>query len=142
MYEHILIAFDLGYEEQLPLLIAPARRLLGKRRGKIHFLYVDESQVHHATYPILDEENAKRQQTIALYRLKSLISQYVPEQQQGECMVKHGHADERILEIEKKIKPDFIVMMAGKPGLGQYFMGANTNKVVRHAKSSVIIIRP
>ncbi|CAG8998675.1 MAG: hypothetical protein CENE_00630 [Candidatus Celerinatantimonas neptuna] len=139
MYQTILIIFDLGYEGHLPYLIEPARCLLGTNRGKIHLLYINESCIHNGTFPLLNDDLKSEQQMIAEYRLKSLLSQFVPEQQQGECIVKYGYADEQILNTEQKIKPDFLIMASEKANVTS-FSGTNLNKILGSISNSFIVI--
>lgn len=137
MYQTILIVFDLGYEEHLPYLIKPARCLLGNR-GKIHLLYVDESRIHSGSFPLLNEDMRNEQLIVAQYRLKSLLSQFVPEQQQGQCIVKYGYADEQILRTEQKINSDFLIMGLGKTKMP--FSGTNPTKILGSIHSSFAVI--
>ena len=47
-----------------------------------------------------------------------------------------------ILEEAGEIKADLIVMASHRPGFATYLMGSNATYVVRHARCSVLVIRP
>jgi len=141
MFNQILIPIDLAHEEQLPRLILAARKLLNTPQGRINLLYVDQSLIHNGSYPLLNEDTIKQHRVVSQYRMKSLLSQFVPENQQGRCVSRQGTVYDQILEESTKLKPDAIVMMASTPGLSNYFLGSNAEKVVRHASCSVFVIR-
>jgi len=142
MFNQILIPIDLAHEEQLPRLILAAQRLLNHHQSRINLLYVDQSLIHNGSYPLLNEETIKQHRVVSQYRMKSLLSQFVPEDQHGRCTTRQGTVYDQILEESTKLKPDAIVMMASTPGLSNYFLGSNAEKVVRHASCSVFVIRP
>lgn len=56
-------------------------------------------------------------------------------------VVRHGSAYEEILAAADLIKADLIVLGAHKPNYGDYFLGPNAARVVRHAKVSVLVLR-
>ncbi len=142
MFNEILIPVDLAHEAQLPQLVLAARKLLNIPQGRISLLFVDESQIHRATYPFLNDDTFKQHKIVCQGRLKSLLCQFVAEAQHGRCVTRRGAVYEQILEESRKQKSNAIVMMAGTPGLSNYFLGSNAEKVVRHADCSVFVLRP
>jgi universal stress protein F len=141
MFHRLLITLDLAHEEQLPRLVQTAQRLLGEDPGSIHLLYVDQSLVHQGSFPLLDESTIEEHARESQQRLQALLEQWVPEPLRGGCRVRHGTAYDQILEESRRLRPDAILMMSKRPGLSSYFIGANAEKVVRHADCSVFVIR-
>ncbi|MBB4303736.1 nucleotide-binding universal stress UspA family protein [Rhodobium orientis] len=56
-------------------------------------------------------------------------------------VVRDGHAGREILDVASKLKPDLILMSSHDPGLADYFLGSVAAYVVRHAHTSVLIVR-
>lgn len=59
----------------------------------------------------------------------------------AEILVRSGHSYRTILDVATEKEVDLIIMGSHKPGVGAYFLGSTADKVVRHAKCSVFIIR-
>ncbi len=140
MYNHILVPMDLEHLDMFPKAIALAKQLLGDDRGKIHCVYVDTTRVHSSTFQ-LATERAKEMRVATKQRVHDEFEQQVPEHLRGSCHIRNGVVYDEILEEEKKVQPDVIIIAAGKPGLSSYLLGSNAEKVLRHAKGSVFVIR-
>ena len=77
----------------------------------------------------------------ALDKLKIIASEYSLPLHKITFKIRNGSVHQEILEEAKKIDADAIVMMATKPGLSSYFISSTAERVIRHAKCSVFIIR-
>ena len=58
-----------------------------------------------------------------------------------DTIVRSGHAYRTILDVAKEKSADLIIIASHRPGLQDYFLGSTAEKVVRHAKCSVLVIR-
>ena len=142
MFYHVLIPVDLALPQQLAPLIETARQLTGDSpHADFNFLYVDDSQVHSAGYPQRDSGQTQSRRRDSKDRLVALVQNLLPEELYRTCTIHSGTVHESILEEAKRFKTDVIVMMAKKPGLSSYFVGSNAERVVRHAKCSVFVLR-
>ncbi|QCK88100.1 universal stress protein [Phreatobacter aquaticus] len=56
--------------------------------------------------------------------------------------VRYGRPYHEILEEAVEAKSDLIVMASHRPSLSTYLIGSNAAHVVRHAKCSVMVLRP
>jgi nucleotide-binding universal stress UspA family protein len=52
-----------------------------------------------------------------------------------------GAAPEQILECARETHADLIMLASHKPGLSDYFIGSTASRVVRHAQTSVLVVR-
>jgi len=52
-----------------------------------------------------------------------------------------GNISRAILKISDKIGADLIVLSSHRPGMKDWLIGANAERVVRHAKCSVFVVR-
>ena len=57
------------------------------------------------------------------------------------AIIRNGNPYRTILDMADKEEADLIIIGSHKPGVGAYFLGSTADKVVRHAKCSVFIIR-
>jgi nucleotide-binding universal stress UspA family protein len=58
-----------------------------------------------------------------------------------EAIVRFGSVYKEILAYAKTIGADLIVMGSHEPSVGDYLLGGNAARVVRHATCSVHIVR-
>lgn len=75
--------------------------------------------------------------------LKDTVKEILGDETQYEIrhIVAHGSIYEEIIRISEKANSDLIVIGAQKPGLGEYLLGPNAARVVRHSKISVYVVR-
>jgi nucleotide-binding universal stress UspA family protein len=140
MFKQILIPVDLTDEEQIPELFRTVQRLVGSDKATIHLLYVDQSLIHQSSYPFLDDDTFTEHRKEAERKMVTLLED-MPDNLQAVSHSKQGIAHDQILETADELDIDAIIMAARSPGLKNYFIGSNAERVVRHAKCSVLIIR-
>lgn len=140
MFKKILLPVDLSHEEQIEKLIGIATTLAGDQKAELHMLYVDQSLIHRAGYPHLDEQKYAEHRKDALKTMNKRLAD-LPENLSGASHCREGTAHDQILETAAELKVDAIAMMARKPGISSYFIGSNSERVVRHAPCSVFVIR-
>lgn len=141
MYNNILIPIDLEHSEMFPRAVGVAKQLLGNNKGRIHGLYVDQSKIHSIAFTQMNHKMAKEMRTEMKKRISELFEENIPENIRGTCHIRNGVVYDEILEEEQRLKPDLIVIAAGRPGVSSYLLGSNAEKVLRHAKGSVFVIR-
>lgn len=140
MYNHILIPMDLDHIEMFPKAVELAIQLLGEDGGKIHSLYVDQSRIHGSGFQ-LGADKLKEARQAMKAQVAEEYEKHVPEAYRESCHIRNGVVYDEILEEEKRVKPDVIIIAAGKPGLSSYLLGSNAEKVLRHAEGSVFVVR-
>jgi universal stress protein F len=55
--------------------------------------------------------------------------------------VRIGHPYQTILNAAEEFQADLIIVTAHQPGLQDYLLGSTSDKVVRHAKCAVLVVR-
>lgn len=140
MFKNILVPIHLAYTKNHKKLFKGAFEVLDDE-GKITLLYVNQNRSHGPVYPILDDENQINHDHAALETLKKIANEHNLPLDRVSFKVKDGTVHQEILEEGKKINADAIVMMATKPGLGSYFISSTAERVIRHAKCSVFVMR-
>lgn len=76
-----------------------------------------------------------------LERLNEIVSEQTPDGMAAETIARHGTVYEQVLKVAEEIDADQIVIGAHRPGLGDFLLGPNTARIVRHATCSVNVIR-
>lgn len=141
MYKSILIPIDLEHVEMFPRAVEVALQLIDTDGGKIHSLYVDQAKAHGIAFAQLPKEITAQAQQETKAVVHSIFKQHVPEALRGSCHIRRGVVYDEILEEEKRVNPEVILIAAGKPGVSSYLLGSNAEKVLRHAQGSVFVIR-
>ncbi|MEM0944634.1 MAG: universal stress protein [Pseudomonadota bacterium] len=77
----------------------------------------------------------------ALKRLNEVVEEHTPDGMRVRTIARHGPIYEEILDVAKEINASQIVMGAHNPGLADFMLGSNTDRVLRHAKCSVSVVR-
>ncbi|WP_028305267.1 universal stress protein [Oceanospirillum maris] len=140
MYNTVLIPMDLEHENMFPKAVALAQQLIGDENGEIHAIYVDQNMIHNGNFS-LSSDTVKQVQNDMKQQVKSLFKKHVPEHLRGKCRVKEGVVYDTVLETAEKLKPEVIIVAAGRPGLSSYLLGSNAEKILRHAQCSVFVVR-
>ena len=141
MFKNILVPIHLDYKKNHKKLFAGTLEVLDQEDSKMSLLYVNENRIHPSANTILGEKDLFDYNAEALDKLKIIASEYSLPLHKITFKIRNGSVHQEILEEAKKIDADAIVMMATKPGLGSYFISSTAERVIRHAKCSVFIIR-
>jgi nucleotide-binding universal stress UspA family protein len=59
-----------------------------------------------------------------------------------ETRVGTGSASRGILQLAEQVEADLIVLASHRPEMRDWLIGANASRVVRHARCSVLVVRP
>lgn len=139
--EHIIVPTDFSEEAKAALAFATA--LARKESADITLLHVvNTTQVFHPVYmdPILTSRLLKDLKTNAENTLENWKAEYAPHAKIEAC-VEELSLSEALDRIVKQKKTDLIVMgTKGASGLTEFFVGSNTEKVVRFASVPVLTI--
>ena len=77
----------------------------------------------------------------ALERLNEVVAERVPAGMEVHTIVRHGVVYEQVLTVAEEIDAEHIVIGAKSRGVGDFLLGTNAARVVRHARCSVDVIR-
>ena len=142
MFRDILLPIDLAekssWRKSLPLAIEYAEQF----GTKLHFLSV----LPDFRMPLVAQyfpKNFEDKTSADMHnRLQAFVRKRVPQGVEvGHVVVAVGCAYEKILEAAKDIKADLIVMASHRPANRDFLLGSNADRVVRHFKGSVLVVR-
>ena len=78
----------------------------------------------------------------SLERLNEVAAEHLPDGMKVQTIVRHGVVHEQVLNLAKEINADQIIIGARRTGsVGDFLIGSNSARVVRHATCSVNVIR-
>ncbi|MBX9462478.1 MAG: universal stress protein [Aquamicrobium sp.] len=141
MYKNILVSVDLGDAENETRTIGTAvdyARLFG---ATLHVMTVVPDyglSIVGGFFPQGHEQQAIDHANKALHEF---TTKHVPAEVKHRHIVGHGSIYRQILHYAGVVKADLIVLAAGREGPEDYLIGPNAARVVRHSKTSVLVVR-
>jgi len=135
MYKNILVPvlFDEGHDTQASYLVT---RSLADEGAKFTVMHVMEAIPAYAANQIPDDVMATSRKTI-----EKSLRQSAAALPGASVVLTSGHPGRVIVEYAKEHEIDCIIMASHRPGIEDFFLGSTASRVVRHAKSSVHVIR-
>ena len=142
MYKNILLPVDLNQEESwrkaLPVALANCKAF----NAKLHVLTVIPD-LHMPMIASHFPENFMQQ---LIQKMETGVTQFVKDHvpkdvKSAHALVSGGKIYQMIIDYADKNKVDLIVMEAYHPDLKDFLLGSNAEKVARHAKQSVLVVR-
>ncbi len=141
MYRNILFTVDLGeessWQKALPVAIEHARAF----GSRLHVMTVVPGFGMSMVGQFFPKGYEKKMRERARAELHDFVKEHVPEGIPVQHIVGEGTVYSTIIETARKIGADLIVMQAHRPELGDYLLGPNAARVVRHADCSVLVVR-
>jgi nucleotide-binding universal stress UspA family protein len=141
MYKTILVPIDLAEPKAAQPAIDRAVALANGTDGTIRLIYV--RSLLPVTYmefvpPTFEEE----QQRVAEEKLADLAAGVPLPAERVSAVVRLGSVYGEVLHEADRIGADLIVVGSHRPTMATYLLGSNASTIVRHAKSSVLVVRP
>lgn len=140
MFKTILVPVDLGEIEASGPAIERAVALADDAGGTIRLIYV--RSLAPVTYmefmpPTFDVE----QQDVSEAKLAKVAASVKLPSDRVSAVVRLGSVYNEVLEEAEKTGADLIVVGSHRPTMATYLLGSNAATIVRHAKSSVLVVR-
>ncbi|MFY9243349.1 MAG: universal stress protein [Polaribacter sp.] len=137
----IIVPIDFSQHSEYAL--KSAALLSKKTEVTIYALHMlDLQQVNFAQSPGYSQENAVFLLKLAEKRIKKFLQKDFLEGIKVVPIIKHYKIFSEINEIAKEIGADFIIMGShGASGLKEFFMGSNTEKVIRYSDTPVLVVK-
>lgn len=142
MYDNILLAIDLAHIETERKAVDTAIRHARDYGSTIHILSVVPDFGVSFVGGFFPSDHEKKAVEAANAQLHKYTSEHIPSEVRHRHIVDHGVIYKIILHYAREVAADLIVMSAGRPELEDYLLGPNAARVVRHAKCSVLVVRP
>lgn len=135
MYQNTLVAVALDHSPHANNALMVARAL-SDPGGRITAMHVIEEMPAYIAAQMPDELLSDRKPSAEAELKAELggVSDVKPE-------VVYGHAGRTIVEYAENHGIDCIIIASHKPGLQDFFLGSTAQRVVRHAKCAVHVLR-
>lgn len=145
MYKKILVPIDLLEDSLNPQIIKHIEEFTKLGSPEIHFLSVipNAELFFGIEVTILPEshKNSAERSTLALRALEEVIKDIKVPDDKIICKVGIGSAKDEILSYAEDINASLIVIGSHRPSTSTYLLGSTASTIVRHAKTSVLVIR-
>jgi universal stress protein F len=141
MFKKILVPVDLAEVELAQPALAKAVTLADMTGSEIRLVYVRSIlPVTFMEYvpPSFDEEQQQEAET----KLTEVAAKVSLPKERVSTAVRMGSVYNEVLAEAKKFGADLIVVGSHRPGMATYLLGSNASTIVRHAPSSVLVVRP
>ena len=135
MYKNVLVPvlFDEGHDTQASYIAA---RTLADEGAKFTVLHVMEAIPAYAASKIPADVMAKSRDAF-----EPTLKESARALRGSSARLVTGHAGRVIVDYAIENGIDCIVMASHKPGIENFFLGSTADRVVRHSKCSVHVIR-
>lgn len=139
MYKEILLSVDLeddnSWSKALPTAIEYAKSF----GSRLHVIsVVPEFGLVRQFFPN-DYENQLKESVKA--KLREFTADRIPADISVRRIIAHGTIYEEINKAAEQVNADLVIMASHRPELGDYLLGPNAARVVRHSKRSVLVVR-
>ena len=141
MYKDILLPIDLNHEcswqKALPVALEYCRAF----GSQLHVLTVlpDYGMALVGSY-FPEGFEAKHRERLSK-QLHKFVKENVPAEFKVQHIVAEGSPYKEILAAAERIGADLIVMASHRPEIADFLLGPNAERVVRHSKRSVLVVR-
>lgn len=142
MYKNVLLAVDLNHEESWRKALPAALATCRAASARLHVV----TGIPELRMPMIAShfpEHFMRDLTSATEKkLEQFCAEHVPDDiDRVHTVVTGGAIYEMLMSYADEHAVDLIVVEAYHPDLKDYLLGSNAEKVVRHAKQSVLVVK-
>ena len=139
MYKEILLSVDLEDENSWRKALPTAVEYAKAFGSRMHVItVVPEFGMVRQYFPDNYEERVKESEKAKLHEF---TADKIPDDVPVQHIIAHGAIYREIDKAAEEINADLIIMASHRPELGDYLLGPNAARVVRHSKRSVLVVR-
>ena len=140
MFKNILVPVDLADVAAAKPALARAVEMVSASGGKLRLIYV--RSILPVTYMEFIPPNFDTDQQVECERkLAELAAGVALPPERISTVVRLGSVYNEVLDDAKKTGADLIVVGSHRPTMATYLLGSNAATIVRHAESSVLVVR-
>jgi nucleotide-binding universal stress UspA family protein len=141
MFKTILVPVDLADIEAAQPALDQAAALAEGTDGSVRLIHVRPILPAPALDFVPDTFEAE-QQASAEERIADIAATIPLPAEQVSAVVRTGSVYGEVLAEADRIGADLIVVGSHRPSMASYLLGSNAATIVRHASSSVLVVRP
>lgn len=141
MYREIMLAVDLVNVDTQLKAVRTAVSLAQSFGARLHVITVVPDYGMSMVGSFFTKDHERRAIEEANKALHVFVTEHVPKEIKLQHIVGHGTIYQEILRYAAETGCDLIVMASHRPELGDYLLGPNAARVMRHAGCSVMVVR-
>ena len=141
MFKSIIVPLDLENEVESKALFASALEIARNTGAQLNVLTVVPSFSMPMVASFFPPDFEKKALAGALTSLTDFVSALNGADMIDKTLVGHGSVYKEIVGAAEEIKADVIVLGPGSAESGDYLLGHNAARVMRHAHCSVMLLR-
>lgn len=139
MFKNILVPVDLGDEKTWRKQFSDAVELARQSGAVLHVMSVVPSYSSPLVGSFFPKNYEKDMLAEAKKELARFVADHVPEGIQAEPVVAIGSVYEEVILAAEQFKCDLIIMGRSSSTKTSFLLGPNAARVVRHARTSVLV---
>ncbi|MDH3913298.1 MAG: universal stress protein [Rhodospirillales bacterium] len=141
MYKKILLSIDLNDETSWTASLETALVMCRTFDASLHLIHVLAGVPDAVAQLYLPDDSTERLVKEFTEMMDAFIDENIPKEYETSVHLSRGSIYAGILETAKKVEADLIIIGAHRPTMGDFLLGPNAARVVRHAECSVLVVR-
>ncbi|AVJ17162.1 universal stress protein [Serratia rhizosphaerae] len=142
MYQMILVPVDLEEPQLTDNAIKHVEYLAKVSGAKVHLFHaLPDASAFVTAYSFGIKEFENQAEVNAIDKLKNIISEMELPLERLSYTISFGSPRDEVLQLADEIGADLIVVGSRRPSVKTYLLGSNAAAIVRHAKTSVMVVR-
>ena len=142
MTQTLLVALDINDDTGASFIAQTALSMVGSSFQNLHAINVMPGGGMSIVSSYLGPDHSSRMRREAQATMARFAGEHLPGVPESQLYVEEGTIYDRILRRADALSAGMIVIGAHRPELKDYLIGPNAARVARHAKQSVLVVRP
>ncbi|KFK96438.1 MULTISPECIES: universal stress protein [unclassified Serratia (in: enterobacteria)] len=142
MYKTILVPVDIAEDVLTEHALKHVEYLAKMSGAKVHFFHaLPDASAFVTAYSFGLKEFENQAEVKAIEGLKKIMAEIDLPLESLAYTISFGSPRDEVLQLAEEIEADLIVIGSRRPSVKTYLLGSNAAAIVRHAKTSVMVIR-
>ena len=140
MFSRIVVAVDLSQPELTQHALSKCAELAKAGSAEVRLIYVRPFLID-AALAYLPPDFFEGEEQRAIDDLKAMVPTSGLDPARTSVVSPTGDVYHLVLDAAEAFKADLIVVGSRRPAMSTYLIGSNAARIVRHAKTSVLVVR-
>ena len=141
MYKKVLLSIDLNDETSWTASLEAALAMCRTFDASLHLVHVIAEAPEAVVKVYLPDGSTEKLVKQFTEMMNAFVDEHIPEELKAVVHLCRGGIYSGILETARKVKADLIVIGSHRPTMGDFLLGPNAARVVRHAECAVLVAR-
>ncbi|MEY3196941.1 MAG: hypothetical protein RLZZ59_309 [Pseudomonadota bacterium] len=141
MYKKIIALLDLSDSSSWKIVLPTALTFVNIFGAELHIIHIIPDMGISMLEEYMPQSWFSSQTEKYRAQLDKLIAENIPKEINVTTFVGRGQVYDSIINYAESQSADLLIVPATKSQLQDYMLGSNVSKIVRHAKTSVLVVR-